>query len=85
MSIETTLAQTFSSETILAALLYLGLGTLYLLIIPLILYFYMSKRWYVVSSVERLFMYFLVFMFFPGLLLFSPFLNLRPERRQLGT
>ena len=85
MSIETTLAQTFSSETILAALLYLGLGTLYLLIIPLILYFYMSKRWYVVSSVERLFMYFLVFMFFPGLLLFSPFLNLRPKRRQLGT
>ena len=85
MSIETTLAQTFSSETILAALLYLGLGTLYLLIVPLILYFYMSKRWYVVSSVERLFMYFLVFMFFPGLLLFSPFLNLRPKRRQLGT
>ena len=85
MSIETILAQTFSSETILAALLYLGLGTLYLLIIPLILYFYMSKRWYVVSSLERLFMYFLVFMFFPGLLLFSPFLNLRPKRRQLGT
>lgn len=85
MSIETILAQSFSSETILAALLYLGLGTLYLLIIPLILYFYMSKRWYVVSSLERLFMYFLVFMFFPGLLLFSPFLNLRPKRRQLGT
>ena len=85
MSIETILAQTFSSETILAALLYLGLGTLYLLIIPLILYLYMSKRWYVVSSLERLFMYFLVFMFFPGLLLFSPFLNLRPKRRQLGT
>jgi NAD(P)H-quinone oxidoreductase subunit L len=85
MSIETILAQSFSSETILAALLYLGLGTLYLLVIPLLLYFYMSKRWYVVSSLERLFMYFLVFMFFPGLLLFSPFLNLRPKRRQLGT
>ena len=85
MSIETILAQTLSSETILAALLYLGLGTLYLLIVPLILYLYMSKRWYVVSSLERLFMYFLVFMFFPGLLLFSPFLNLRPKRRQLGT
>ena len=85
MSIETILAQSFSSETIIAAVLYLGLGTLYLVIVPIILYFYMSKRWYVVSSLERLFMYFLVFMFFPGLLLFSPFLNLRPKRRQLGT
>ena len=85
MSIETILAQSFSSETLLAAVLYLGLGTLYLILMPLLLYFYMSKRWYVASSLERLFMYFLVFFFFPGLLLFSPFLNLRPKRRQLGT
>ncbi|WP_390883554.1 NAD(P)H-quinone oxidoreductase subunit L [Kovacikia minuta] len=28
-------------------------------------------------------MYFLVFLFFPGLLLLSPFLNFRPKRRQI--
>jgi NAD(P)H-quinone oxidoreductase subunit L len=28
-------------------------------------------------------MYFLVFFFFPGLILFSPFLNFRPKKRQI--
>jgi NAD(P)H-quinone oxidoreductase subunit L len=44
---------------------------------------YLSKRWYVASSFERAFMYFLVFFFFPGLLLLSPFLNFRPKLRQI--
>jgi NAD(P)H-quinone oxidoreductase subunit L len=68
-------------ETILVALLYLTLSGLYLLVIPGLVYLYLQKRWYVASSIERVFMYFLVFFFFPGMLLLSPFLNLRPSRR----
>lgn len=67
----------------LIAALYLSLGGLYLLIIPGMTYFYLQKRWYVTSSIERTFMYFLVFFFFPGLLLLSPFLNFRPKRREV--
>lgn len=72
-----------TQETILVAALYLGLSVLYLLIIPILLYFYLNRRWYVASSVERTFMYFLVFLFFPGMLLLSPILNFRPKRRDL--
>ncbi|MGK7944625.1 MAG: NAD(P)H-quinone oxidoreductase subunit L [Microcystaceae cyanobacterium] len=74
----------FTEETLLAASLYLGLSVFYLLAFPLFLYFYLQKRWYVVSSIERTFMYFLVFLFFPGLLLLSPILNLRPKRREIN-
>jgi NAD(P)H-quinone oxidoreductase subunit L len=70
-------------ETILVALIYAVLGGLYLLVIPGLVYFYLKNRWYQVSSFERSFMYFLVFFFFPGLLLLSPFLNFRPQRRDL--
>ncbi len=65
------------------ALLYLVLGGAYLVVVPLVLYFYLQKRWYVVSSFERSFMYFMVFFFFPGMLLLAPFLNFRPKRREL--
>jgi NAD(P)H-quinone oxidoreductase subunit L len=65
------------------ALLYLILSGAYLLVIPGLLYWYLNKRWYVASSFERAFMYFLVFFFFPGLLLLSPFLNFRPKLRQI--
>lgn len=71
------------TETLLVALLYLVLSGVYLLVVPAALYFYLQKRWYVASSFERAFMYFLVFFFFPGLLLLSPFLNFRPKRRQI--
>lgn len=70
-------------ETMLVALLYLVLSGVYLLVVPGALYLYLQKRWYVASSFERGFMYFLVFFFFPGLLLLSPFLNFRPKRRQI--
>ncbi|MBJ7898871.1 MAG: NAD(P)H-quinone oxidoreductase subunit L [Cyanobacteria bacterium RI_101] len=69
------------SDTGLVALLYLLLSGVYLLVLPLGVYFYLKIRWYSVSSLERLFMYFLVFFFFPGLLLLSPILNFRPQRR----
>jgi len=71
-------------ETIITAILYLSLSGLYLLILPAMVYFYLNKRWYVASSFERGFMYFMVFFSFPGMLLLSPFLNFRPHRRQLS-
>lgn len=75
--------QAISLETIITAFLYLSLSFLYLLVIPAGVYFYLNQRWYVASSFERGFMYFLVFFSFPGMLLLSPFLNLRPRRREL--
>jgi NAD(P)H-quinone oxidoreductase subunit L len=70
-------------ETMLVALLYLILSGLYLLVFPGLVYFYLNSRWYVATSFERAFMYFLVFFFFPGMLLLSPFLNFRPSRRKV--
>jgi NAD(P)H-quinone oxidoreductase subunit L len=67
----------------LIALLYLALMGAYLVVIPGGLYLYLKQRWYVAGSLERSFMYFLVFFFFPGLLLLSPFLNFRPQRRSV--
>lgn len=75
--------EALNGETLLVALLYLSLSGLYLLIIPVGIYLYLNSRWYVASSIERGFMYFLVSFFFPGLLLLSPFLNFRPKRREL--
>ena len=72
-----------SSNTILTLVLYAALGGAYLLVVPLALFFYLQKRWYIASSFERAFMYFLVFFFFPGLLLLAPFLNFRPQNRQI--
>tara|TARA_Y100001968_G_scaffold232836_1_gene215668 strand:- start:230 stop:502 length:273 start_codon:yes stop_codon:yes gene_type:complete len=53
------------------------LGIIYLLIIPLFLFYWMNNRWNVMGKFERLFVYGLVFLFFPGMILFAPFLNLR--------
>ncbi|MEB3160542.1 MAG: NAD(P)H-quinone oxidoreductase subunit L [Synechocystis sp.] len=69
------------SETGLLAVIYLGLSLAYLLVFPGLLYLYLKNRWYVAGSIERLVMYFLVFFLFPGLLLLSPILNFRPQRR----
>ena len=65
------------------ALLYLVLAGAFLVVVPAVLYFYLQARWYVASAFERAFMYFMVFFFFPGLLLLSPFLNFRPKRRKI--
>ncbi|MFY0609719.1 MAG: NAD(P)H-quinone oxidoreductase subunit L [Candidatus Atelocyanobacterium thalassa] len=74
----------FSWNTLLAALTYLTLSISYLLIVPGLIYIYLKSRWYVASSIERTLMYSLMFFFFPGVLLLSPFLNFRPKRRQLN-
>ncbi|MCS6960463.1 MAG: NAD(P)H-quinone oxidoreductase subunit L [Pseudanabaenaceae cyanobacterium SKYGB_i_bin29] len=64
-------------------LTYIILGGAYLLVIPLLLMFYFQARWFKTGSWERVFICFVAFFFFPGLLLISPFLNFRPEVRKL--
>jgi NAD(P)H-quinone oxidoreductase subunit L len=67
----------------IVALLYLALAGAYLLVIPVVVMVYLKQRWYVATSIERTIMYFMVFFFLPGLLLLSPFVNLRPRPRQI--
>ena len=56
---------------------YATLGFIYLVFVPLLLYFWMNTRWNFMGKYERLVIYGLVFLFFPGFILASPFLNLR--------
>ena len=56
---------------------FVGIFSFYLFVIPLILFYWMNNRWNIMGKLERLGVYGLVFLFFPGLILFSPFLNLR--------
>ena len=63
---------------------YLVILTLYLAIIPLSLYYWMNNRWNVMGKFERLGIYGLVFLFFPGLILFAPFLNLKLNGEEKG-
>ncbi|WP_448570430.1 NAD(P)H-quinone oxidoreductase subunit L [Trichothermofontia sp.] len=72
------------SEAIVVLVLYAAIGGFYLLVLPALTMVYLKERWYVASSIERVLMYFLVFLCFPGLLLLSPFVNLRPARREIG-
>ena len=69
--------ENFLNSTILTIAAYAGILTLYLVIVPLSLFYWMNNRWNVMGKFERLGIYGLVFLFFPGLILFSPFLNLR--------
>ena len=65
------------SSPILTIAAYAIILTLYLVIVPLSLFYWMNNRWNIMGKFERLGIYGLVFLFFPGLILFSPFLNLR--------
>ena len=49
----------------------------YLVAVPLVLMAWMTKRWTVMGKIERTAVYGLVFLFFPGLIVFAPFVNLR--------
>ncbi len=71
------------TSTLLALATYAVIGGLYLVIIPGALLFYVQRRFYAASSLERLGLYGLVLVFFPGMLLLSPFLNFRPQRREV--
>ena len=66
-----------STDTLLVLAAYGAILGAYLVAVPLALYAWMVKRWTVMGKYERLGVYGLVFLFFPGLILFSPFLNLR--------
>ena len=66
-----------TTDTLLVIGAYLALAAAYLLVVPLALIAWMSKRWTVMGKIERTAIYGLVFLFFPGLILFAPFINLR--------
>ena len=71
------LASSIPQDTLLVILAYALLGGLYLLVVPLALFFWMNSRWTRMGKVERLLVYGLVFLFFPGMVLFAPFLYFR--------
>jgi NAD(P)H-quinone oxidoreductase subunit L len=66
-----------STDLLLLLGAYVGLAGAYLVVIPLALYAWMVRRWAVMGKIERTAVYGLVFLFFPGLILFAPFINLR--------
>ncbi len=66
-----------SSDTLVVIAAYLVLAGAYLVAVPLALYAWMVRRWTVMGKIERTAVYGLVFLFFPGLILFAPFINLR--------
>jgi NAD(P)H-quinone oxidoreductase subunit L len=66
-----------SSETLLVIAAYIAIGGAYLVVVPLALMAWMAKRWTVMGKIERTAVYGLVFLFFPGLIVFAPFVNLR--------
>jgi NAD(P)H-quinone oxidoreductase subunit L len=72
------------NNSIFVLVAYVGVISIYLLIIPLILFYWMNNRWNIMGKLERFGIYGLVFLFFPGLILFSPFLNLRLKGESKG-
>ena len=69
--------ESFFNNSFATLIAYFGIISIYLLVIPLLLFYWMNNRWNMMGKLERLGIYGLVFLFFPGLILFSPFLNLR--------
>ncbi len=69
--------QGLSGDTLLVLGAYAVIGGFYLLVAPLALLAWMAKRWTAMGKIERTAVYGLVFLFFPGLILFAPFVNLR--------
>jgi len=65
------------SSSLVTLVAYIVVFSVYLLVIPLFLFYWMNNRWNIMGKFERLGIYGLVFLFFPGLIIFSPFLNLR--------
>ena len=66
-----------SSSTLLVLTTYLALAGAYLVVVPLALIWWLQKRWTVMGKIERTAIYGLVFLFFPGMIVFAPFINLR--------
>jgi NAD(P)H-quinone oxidoreductase subunit L len=74
-----------SNDILLTLALYGALAGVYLVVVPLALLLYLKWRWHDAGSIERTLLYGLMFAFFPGVLLFSPFLNFRPQPRKLAS
>ncbi|MDX1976841.1 MAG: NAD(P)H-quinone oxidoreductase subunit L [Pseudanabaenaceae cyanobacterium bins.68] len=70
-------------DSILVLAAYGAVLGAYLVVIPGILMFYFKARWFKTGAVERVFLCLSVFIFLPGLLLVAPFLNFRPQPRQI--
>ncbi|QVV67812.1 NAD(P)H-quinone oxidoreductase subunit L [Synechococcus sp. LA31] len=68
-----------TSETLLVIAAYVALAGAYLVVVPLALMAWMTKRWTAMGKIERTAVYGLVFLFFPGLIVFAPFVNLRMQ------
>ena len=66
-----------SNNSLLIPGLFVALAAIYLIVVPLFLFYWMNSRWNIMGKYERLSIYGMVFLFFPGLILFAPFLNLR--------
>jgi len=66
------LLSSLSTDSLLVIGAYLAVAGAYLVVVPLALYWWMNTRWTVMGKLERLGIYGLVFLFFPGLILFSP-------------
>ena len=64
-------------DTLFVLAAYVVLAGLYLLVVPFTLFLWMNRRWHRMGNVERLGIYGLVFLFFPGMVVFAPFLNFR--------
>ena len=73
--------QSVSPDLLLVLVAYALIAGTYLVAVPLLLYAWMIKRWTVMGKLERFGVYGLVFLFFPGLILFAPFINLRVAAR----
>ena len=76
--------ESFLNNSVTTLVTYVGIFSVYLFVIPLLLFYWMNNRWNVMGKLERLGVYGLVFLFFPGLILFSPFLNLRLRGNSKG-
>ncbi|MFT5338283.1 MAG: NAD(P)H-quinone oxidoreductase subunit L, partial [Cyanobium sp.] len=66
--------QSVSPDLLLVLVAYALIAGTYLVAVPLLLYAWMIKRWTVMGKLERFGVYGLVFLFFPGLILFAPFI-----------
>lgn len=67
------------TTTLIVALEYIALAGGYLVVAPIAIYAYLRARWFKRNAIETMFQFSLVFLFFPGLFLSSPFLNFRPK------
>ena len=76
--------ESFFNNSFATLIAYIGIVLTYLLFVPLLLFYWMNNRWNIMGKFERLVIYGLVFLFFPGLILFSPFLNLRLKGSSKG-